>query len=135
MRQAARRSRASRRTGEQEAQRSHLNYAVMDTERWEQSAPFCLDRDSHVVSFVKNFNVGFAIPYTHGGEAREYLPDFLARLRKDGKEVATLILETKGDDPLASVKAGARRWLAAVNAEGSYGRCADRRARSAPLSR
>lgn len=46
---------------------------------------------------------------------------------RDGKEVGTLILENKGYDPLASAKeAGARRWVAAVNAEGSYGRWAYR---------
>ncbi|MBI4610054.1 MAG: DEAD/DEAH box helicase family protein [Candidatus Rokubacteria bacterium] len=106
-----------------ETQRSHLNYVVMDTDRWEQSAAFYLDTDPHVVAFVKNFNLGFAIPYTHNGEAREYLPDFLARLQTNGTEVATLILETKGYDPLSAVKeAAARRWVAAVNAEGSYGR-------------
>jgi type III restriction enzyme len=34
-----------------------------------------------------------------------------------------LILETKGYDPLTDVKkAAAERWVAAVNAEGSYGR-------------
>ena len=34
-----------------------------------------------------------------------------------------LILETKGFDPLEEVKvAAAKRWVAAVNAEGSYGR-------------
>jgi type III restriction enzyme len=33
-----------------------------------------------------------------------------------------VILETKGYDPLESVKrAAAERWVAAVNAEGSYG--------------
>ena len=32
------------------------------------------------------------------------------------------MLETKGRDPLEEVKvAAARRWVAAVNAEGSYG--------------
>lgn len=110
-----------------ECERSHLNYVVADTERWEQTAAFYLDTDEHVIAFVKNFNLGFAIPYSHNGEAREYLPDFLARLQEDGKEIGTLILETKGYDPLASVKEGAaRRWVAAVNAEGSHGRWAYR---------
>jgi type III restriction enzyme len=37
--------------------------------------------------------------------------------------VAFLILETKGFDPLAEVKAAAaERWVAAVNADGQYGR-------------
>jgi len=56
-----------------------------------------------------------------------YIPDFLARSRKDGREVGTLILETKGYDPLASLKeAGARRWVTAINADGSHGRWAYR---------
>ena len=34
-----------------------------------------------------------------------------------------MILETKGYDPLAQVKAqAAQRWVAAVNADGQYGR-------------
>lgn len=34
-----------------------------------------------------------------------------------------LILETKGFDPLEEIKVGAaKRWVAAVNADGSYGR-------------
>ncbi|MFQ5946390.1 MAG: BPTD_3080 family restriction endonuclease [Anaerolineae bacterium] len=108
-----------------ESERSHLNYVVADTEKWEQTAAFYLDNDEHVVAFVKNFNLGFVIPYSYSGEAKEYLPDFLVRLRMGGKEVGILILETKGYDPLASVKeAGARRWVAAVNADGSYGRWA-----------
>ena len=60
-------------------------------------------------------------------ETREYLPDFLVRLRHEGREVGTLVLETKGYDPAAHAKvAGALRWVAAVNAEGSHGRWAYR---------
>ena len=110
-----------------ESTRSHLNWVVMDTQKWEQSTAFYLDTDEHVIAFVKNFNLGFTIPYTHSGEAKEYLPDFLVRLQKNGKEIGTLILETKGFDPLAGVKEGAaRRWVDAVNADGSYGRWAYR---------
>jgi len=110
-----------------ECQRSHLNYAVADTEKWEQSAAFYLDTDEHVVAFVKNFNLGFAIPYAFRDDTREYLPDFLVRVRKDGREVGTLILETKGYDPAGYAKIdGAQRWVAAVNAEGSHGRWAYR---------
>ena len=58
----------------------------------------------------------------HGGEHHEYIPDFLVRLKHDGWEVGTLILETKGYDELATVKeAAARRWVKAVNADGRYG--------------
>jgi hypothetical protein len=72
---------------------------------------------------IAEARLGFAIPYGHNGEAKEYIPDFLARLQMDGRELGTLILETKGYDPLASAKeAGARRWVAAVNADCSHGR-------------
>jgi type III restriction enzyme len=111
----------------QETQRSHLNFVVADTARWEQSAAFYLETDPHVVAHAKNFNLGFAVPYEHGGAAREYLPDFLVRAREGEREVGTLILETKGYDPLEHVKvAAAHRWVAAVNAEGSHGRWAYR---------
>ncbi len=114
-----------------ESLRSHLNYVVADTQQWEQTAAFYLESDSHVLSFVKNFNLGFAIPYSHSGESREYLPDFLARIQVNGDEVGTLILETKGFDPLAGAKeAGARRWVAAVNADGAHGRWAYRLVRA-----
>lgn len=110
-----------------ECERSHLNYIVADTDKWEQAAAFYLDSDERVVAFVKNFNLGFAIPYSYNGEAKEYIPDFLVRLQEDGREVGTLILETKGYDPLADAKeAGARRWVAAVNADGTHGRWAYR---------
>jgi type III restriction enzyme len=107
-----------------ECEHSHLNYAVADTQRWEQIARFYLDRHDCVVSFVRNFNLGFAIPYLHNGEKKDYVPDFLARLRWDGQEVGTLILEVKGyrDEESAIKEAAARRWLHAVNNDGQQGR-------------
>jgi len=100
----------------------HLNYAVADTLRWEQSATYHLDRHSLVAAFVKNAGLYFTIPYLHNGQMHDYLPDFLVRLKTD--PVLHLILETKGHgDPLEEVKtAAAHRWVNAVNAEGSYGR-------------
>jgi type III restriction enzyme len=106
-----------------ESERSHLSWVVMDTGRWEQTSAFYLDSDERVVAFVKNFNLGLAIPYSYNGEAKEYIPDFLVRLQEDGREVGTMILGTKGYDSLADAKeAGARRWAAAVNTDGSHGR-------------
>jgi type III restriction enzyme len=99
----------------------HLNYVVADTARWEQSAAYYLDRHPAVAAFVKNSGLGFAIPYLHNGQAHDYVPDFLVRLKTD--PVSHLILETKGYDPLDEVKgAAAERWVAAVNADGSHGR-------------
>jgi type III restriction enzyme len=82
-----------------------------------------------VEAFVKNAGLGFGIPYLHNGKDHEYLPDFLIRLKLPKPEF--LILETKGYDPLAEVKqAAALRWCSAVNAEGSFGHCQYKMARS-----
>jgi predicted nucleotidyltransferase len=92
-----------------------------------QSAAYYLDTDEHVIAFVKNADLGFAIPYLHHDQSREYVPDFVARLRRGAREVGTLILETKDFDPLTHAKvSAAQRWVAAVNTEGSYGRWAYR---------
>ena len=105
-----------------ECQKSHLNYAVADTEKWEQITKFYLDKHENVVAFVRNFNLGFSIPYFHNGEKKEYIPDFLVRLKWNEIEVGTLILEVKGYDLLVEVKqAAAQRWVDAVNNEGSFG--------------
>lgn len=99
---------------------SHLNYAVMDTKTWEQSASYVIDTNPLVAAFVKNAGLGFAIPYLHNGQPHDYIPDFIVRIK--GEPVRHLILETKGFDLLAEVKIqAANRWVAAVNAEGSHG--------------
>jgi type III restriction enzyme len=104
-----------------EVVKSHVNYVVADTAKWEQSAAFHLDRHPRVEAFVKNAGLGLAIPYLHNGQPHDYQPDFLVRVQ--GDEPLTLVLETKGYDPLAEVKAAAaERWVAAVNADGRYGR-------------
>jgi type III restriction enzyme len=102
------------------ARHCHLNYVVADTQKWEQSAAYHIDTHPAVAAFVKNAGLGFAIPYLHNGQDHDYYPDFLIRLKCAG--LFHLILETKGYDPLEEVKrAAAERWVAAVNADGSYG--------------
>jgi type III restriction enzyme len=104
-----------------EVNRSHLNYVVADTLRWEQTAAYYIDRHGAVNAFVKNAQLGFAIPYFHNGQQHEYIPDFLIRLKNP--QATHLVLETKGFDPLEQVKANAaNRWVDAVNASGQYGR-------------
>lgn len=100
--------------------RSHLNYVVPDTTKWEQQAAYYIDAHPLVDASVKNAGLGFAIPYFHNGQMHDYVPDFIIRLKRDPP--VHLVLETKGYDPLADVKkAAAERWVAAVNAETSYG--------------
>ncbi len=106
--------------------RSHLNYVVPDTTKWEQAAAYYIDTHAMVDAFVKNAGLGFAIPYLYNGQMHDYMPDFIVRL-KNGTQ---LILETKGYDPRTEVKrAAAERWVDAVNAEGTYGRWAYRLAK------
>lgn len=98
----------------------HLNYAVLDTKKWEQSATFIIDKHPQVQAFVKNAGLGFAIPYFDNGERHDYVPDFIVRLKTE--PARHLILEMKGYDPREEVKrAAALRWVRAVNADGSFG--------------
>lgn len=93
---------------------------MADTKQWEQSAAYFIDTCELVDAFVKNAGLGFAIPYLHNGQVHDYVPDFIIRLKGNA---GYLILETKGYEELTEVKAqAARRWVAAVNAVGSYGR-------------
>ena len=104
-----------------EVSKSHVNYLVMDTAKWEQQAAFYIDKHRVVEAFVKNAGLDFTIPYLHNGQMHDYVPDFIIRLKGDG--AGHLILETKGYDELVEVKrAAAERWVAAVNADGRFGR-------------
>ncbi len=103
-----------------EVERSHVDFVVADTKVWEQTATYFIDRHPRVTAFVKNAGLGFAIPYLHNGRMHDYEPDFLIALEEQSRR--TVILETKGYDPLEEVKRGAaERWVAAVNADGRYG--------------
>jgi type III restriction enzyme len=103
-----------------EVRKSHVNYIVADTRKWEQNAAYRIDRHPKVAAFVKNAGLGFAIPYFHNAEPRDYLPDFIIRL--NGENTRLVILETKGFDPLEEVKRqAAERWVNAVNTDGHFG--------------
>ena len=78
---------------------------------------------------MKNAGLGFSIPYLHNGQPREYIPDFIIRLAGAPEALGAprapgqyLVLETKGFDELADIKArAAERWVQAVNSDGSFG--------------
>jgi type III restriction enzyme len=106
-----------------EVRKSHLNYVVADTQRWEQSAAYFIDTHPATEAFVKNEHLGFAIPYLFDGRPHDYQPDFIIRLAGDVPR--HLILEVKGFDVRKEAKVqAARRWVAAVNADGRHGRWA-----------
>jgi type III restriction enzyme len=78
--------------------------------------------------------LGFAIPHLHSGQGHEHLPDFIIRVA--GVSDTYLILETRGFDDLADVKAAAtERWVAAVDGDGQLGTWRYAMARSVPQVR
>ena len=109
-----------------EVQYSHLNAVVADTEVWEQSAAFQLDRLADagpVVCFAKNDRLGLLIPYAHADTAHTYEPDYLVRVAGPGDVQTTLILEVKGreDERTRQKHAAAEKWVRAVNNWGHLG--------------
>lgn len=107
-----------------DAAKCHISHVVADTKSWEQKLAQTLEELPHVVSYFKNQNVGFVIPYTFEGDSRSYYPDFVARLRHGGAE-SHLILEVTGNkDPKKQAKVSAARslWVPAVNNQGAFGR-------------
>jgi type III restriction enzyme len=103
-----------------EVVKSHVNYVVADTRKWEQTTAYYIDTHPAVRAFVKNAGLGFAIPYLHNGQMHDYQPDFIIRFATPDERY--LILETKGYDPLEEIKrAAAERWCSAVTALGGFG--------------
>ena len=66
---------------------------------------------------MKNDHLGFTIPYVHKGRSHSYIPDFLVRLRRPGREDfdRTLIVEVSGSrkspGPTQAKATTARRLL------------------------
>ena len=127
----------------------HVSHVVADTGQWEQKAAQSLEEMDEVLCYVKNQNLGFAIPYTHEGEEREYYPDFIVRLRKTipplpegaaasltpplsegrqgGVDFLNLILEVSGcerRDKEVKVATARNLWVPAVNNHGGFGKWA-----------
>jgi type III restriction enzyme len=75
--------------------KSHVSHVVLDSE-WEAELARVLEAHPRVVSYAKNQGVQFEVPYRIGRVARRYTPDFLVRLDIGGREIVTLVLETKG---------------------------------------
>jgi type III restriction enzyme len=108
--------------------RCHINWIILDSD-WE--AEFCRVAESHprVLSYVKNHNLGFEVPYRYGSENRTYRPDFIV-LVDDGHgkdDPLHLIVEIKGyrrEDAKEKKAAMETYWVPGVNNSGKYGRWA-----------
>lgn len=111
----------------QETAKSHVNYVVADTEEWEQGVAKRLEQMPEVLSYVKNQNLGFSIPYEHQGVPHQYLPDFIVNVKMKENSVLNLLLEVTGkkDDKKAmKVKTTREFWVPAINNFEKFGKWA-----------
>ncbi|MHB1035469.1 MAG: BPTD_3080 family restriction endonuclease [Pirellulales bacterium] len=109
------------------ADKCHISHVVADTDSWEQKVAQTLEDMDEVVRYVKNHNLGFALPYTLNGEERQYYPDFIASI-DDGHgpdDLLNLLIEVTGEkkkDKAAKVATARTLWAPAVNNHGGFGR-------------
>ena len=116
-------------TWETQPEKCHISHVVADTNSWEQKTAQALEQMGEVVAYVKNHNLGFTIPYiNHNGESRQYVPDFIARIRKpegaSGDTIVNLILEVSGmarEDKQQKVDTVNNLWVPAVNNHSEFG--------------
>ena len=82
-----------------------------------------------VVRYVKNYGMGFTIPYTLDGDNRQYVPDYIVCIA-DGHgrdDPLNLIIEVTGEkkrDKVEKVNTARNLWVPAVNNDGRFGRWA-----------
>lgn len=106
----------------------HVSHVVLDS-GWEAKLAETLEEMGEVRRYVKNYQLGFSIPYTLEGREQAYLPDYLIDL-DDGHgpdDLLHLILEVSGEarkDKAAKVAAARNLWVPAVNNAGHWGRWA-----------
>ncbi|MBF2761106.1 MAG: DEAD/DEAH box helicase family protein [Ectothiorhodospiraceae bacterium AqS1] len=111
---------------ETNASRCHINWAILDS-GWE--GEFCRVAEAHpkVLSYVKNHNVGFEVPYRYGTRSRTYTPDFIVQI-DDGRgpeDPLNLVVEIKGrrkEDAKEKKNTMETYWVPGVNRHGEFGR-------------
>lgn len=102
--------------------KSHLNWIITDSD-WEDKLAARIEEHPKVLSYAKNHNLGFEVPYLLEAEPKTYLPDFLIRL--DTPEPTTLIIEVKGfrgHDAMIKADTIANKWVPSINRNGKFGR-------------
>jgi type III restriction enzyme len=104
-------------------QRSHLSHIACHAQVWERDLAVTLERHPAVSSYVRNYRLGFTVPYEFAGQTHPYTPDFIVRIRRSDGSTIHLVLEVKGleSNQDRAKEAGARRWVDAVNNWGKLG--------------
>lgn len=106
-------------------EKCHISHVVADTGSWEQKMAQTLEEMDEVECYVKNHNLGFTIPYTVDGRERNYIPDFIAHVRRPDGALINLIVEVTGEkkeDKLAKTSTAKTLWVPAINNHGGFGR-------------
>jgi len=104
------------------------NWCITDSE-WEAELCRVAAKHPQVRAYVKNYNLGFEVPYAWQGEQKTYLPDFIL-LVDDGhgdNDLLRLVVEIEGyrqEDAKVKKEAMEVFWVPCVNRLGSYGRWA-----------
>jgi type III restriction enzyme len=118
----------SRETYKTAAHKCHVSHVVLDS-GWEAKMAETLEEMDEVACYVKNYQLGFNIPYTLEGQSHSYVPDYLVCV-DDGcgsDDLLTLIVEVSGEarkDKAAKTATARHLWVPAVNNAGIYGRWA-----------
>lgn len=105
-------------------QKCHVNWAILDSS-WE--GEFCRVAEAHpkVRSYVKNHNLGFAVPYRFGSAMRTYIPDFIVQVDDGRDELLNLVVEIKGyrgEDAKDKKNTMENYWVPGVNNHKKFGR-------------
>jgi type III restriction enzyme len=101
----------------------HLNYVVYDRD-WEAAFAEKLEDMPEVMSYVKNHNIHFEVPYEHRGETRRYRPDYIVRVASGERDPINFVIEIKGQrDETDAAKADTmtKAWIPAVNTAKRFG--------------
>ncbi len=117
----------------------HISHVVLDS-GWEAKLAESLEEMDEVVCYAKNFQLGFAIPYTLDGQEHSYIPDYLIQIKAPSPalphlqnqqigegEMLNLILEVSGEakkEKAAKVSTARTLWVPAVNNHSGFGRWA-----------
>jgi type III restriction enzyme len=104
--------------------KSQVNAVVCDS-TWEGELARVIERNPHVLAYVKNQGLNLEVPYRDGAMPRRYLPDFIVRIDDGDEEPLNLILETKGyrgADAQLKAETIKTLWVPGVNNLGSQGR-------------
>jgi len=108
--------------------RCHINWCICDSE-WEAELCRVAEKHPKVRAYVKNYNLGFEVPYVWQGEQKTYHPDFIL-LVDDGhgeSDLLHLVVEIKGyrgEEAKDKKEAMEVFWVPGVNRLERYGRWA-----------